>query len=114
MVSPLPLFLAPPTSPLPHSTPLPFLFRKEQASKRQQPNKTKQDTITQCKSLHSYQAWTKQTSRRKRVRDKPAPTARNPTKHQVNSHNIHAKDLCRPMRAPCLLLQSLGALRSPA
>lgn len=33
---------------------LPFLFRKEQISKRGQPNRTKQKTLRQVESLHIY------------------------------------------------------------
>lgn len=50
----LPLFPAAPSS---RSISSPFPFRKEQASKRQQLNMTKQDTITEDKS------WTRQLNR---------------------------------------------------
>lgn len=63
-----------------------FFFRKEQASKKQQPNRTKQDAIRQGKKP-SQQGWTRQPNRRnrvsrvrKKVRVTPTPTVRSPGK----------------------------------
>jgi hypothetical protein len=88
-----------------------FSFRKEQASKRQQPKPTTaattKDIIRQGKSAHMEAGQGNLTGVNvsrlgKRVIDTPAPTICSPRKHKANSHNIYEDDLVQTHAGPVL------------
>jgi hypothetical protein len=96
-------FFSPPDPLLLH-----FLFSKEQASKRLQPNRTKQDTIRQDINPHIQEkVGGKERVPRagKRVRDTPISTVSSPTKHQANNHKIYVERTHEthglPLQSPC-------------
>lgn len=106
------------TSPLPD--PLLLCIRKEQSSKKQEPNITIQNPGRLDKKS-SHRSWTRQPNWKKRVprggkgvRDTPTPTVRSPT-NTPGQHPQHKQRIwCRFMYALCLLLQFLRAHVCPA
>lgn len=89
--------------------------KKKQASNRKQPNIAKQDTIRQGKSLYIKVGWGNPTGGK--MSQELAECSEihqlrllaDISYTQANSHNIYTEDLCRPMQASCLQLQSLWA-----
>ena len=107
------------SSPYPSFPDLLFLCfhseKKKQASNRKQPNIAKQDTIRQGKSLYIKVGWGNPTGGK--MSQELAECSEihqlrllaDISYTQANSHNIYTEDLCRPMQASCLQLQSLWA-----
>lgn len=84
-------------------------FGKEQASKRQQPNRIKDDTIRQSKHPHTEAVQGKPIGGQgqEKVKDAPIPTVRGLQKHQANSHNVYTKDLVQILAGSVFALQPL-------
>lgn len=81
-------------------------FGKEQASKRQQPNRIKDDTIRQSKHPHTETVQGKPIGGQgqEKVKDAPIPTVRGLQNHQANSHTYTLRTwiYCRSLQAQCL------------
>lgn len=85
------LFLCLPDHPIPH-----YLFRKDEASRRWQIDRTKIG-YNKIRQRSSYQSWKKQPNRRKRVSKAGERHILPPLcilqEHWANSHSIYVEDL---------------------
>lgn len=87
---------------------LPFVFRKEQISKRGQPNRTKQNTLRQGESLHIHAEQDNSVGERgfqQQAEESEAYLLSHlgvPQKSQANNHYIYQVDTVQNMQAPKL------------